>query len=38
MKLMNEIKSEVKGKVVEVVADNAEPVEFGQALFRVEPV
>jgi len=37
MKLMNEIKSEVKGKIVEVVAKNAEPVEFGQVLFIVEP-
>ena len=38
MKLMNEIKSEVKGKVVEVAVENAEPVEFGQPLFVVEPV
>ena len=38
MKLMNEIKSEVKGKVVEVMVDNAQPVEFGQVLFTVEPV
>ena len=38
MKLMNEIKSEVKGKVIEAAVDNAEPVEFGQALFVVEPV
>jgi acetyl-CoA carboxylase biotin carboxyl carrier protein len=37
MKLMNEIKSEVRGKVVEICVDNAEPVEFGQALFRVDP-
>ena len=37
MKLMNEIKSEVRGKVVEVMVENAEPVEFGQALFVVEP-
>ncbi len=37
MKLMNEIKSEVKGKIVDVVAKNAEPVEFGQVLFIVEP-
>jgi len=37
MKLMNEIKSEVRGKVVEVVVENAEPVEFGQTLFVVEP-
>ena len=38
MKLMNEIKSEVKGKVVDIQVDNAEPVEFGQVLFVVEPV
>ncbi|MFP4472269.1 MAG: acetyl-CoA carboxylase biotin carboxyl carrier protein [Candidatus Omnitrophota bacterium] len=37
MKLMNEIKSDVKGKVVEITANNAEPVEFGQPLFVVEP-
>lgn len=37
MKLMNEIKSEVKGKVVDIQVDNAEPVEFGQVLFIVEP-
>ena len=37
MKLMNEIKSEVKGKIVEVAVENAEPVEFGQTLFVVEP-
>lgn len=38
MKLMNEIKSEVRGKVVEIAVDNAQPVEFGQVLFTVEPV
>lgn len=38
MKLMNEIKSEVKGKVVEVLVENANPVEYGQALFMVEPI
>ena len=37
MKLMNEIKSEVKGKVVEVLVENANSVEYGQALFMVEP-
>jgi acetyl-CoA carboxylase biotin carboxyl carrier protein len=37
MKLMNEIKSEVRGKVVEALIDNAQPVEFGQVLFLVEP-
>lgn len=37
MKLMNEIKSEVKGKVVDIQVENAEPVEFGQGLFVIEP-
>ena len=37
MKLMNEIKSEVKGKIIDIQADNAEPVEFGQVLFVIEP-
>ena len=36
MKLMNEIKSEVTGKVVEVLVENANPVEYGQALFMVD--
>jgi oxaloacetate decarboxylase alpha subunit len=36
MKLMNEIKSEVKGRIVEVLAENVEPVEFGQPLFLIE--
>ena len=36
MKLMNEIKSEVRGKIVEVLAHNGDPVEFGQPLFLVE--
>ncbi len=36
MKLMNEIKSEIKGKVLEVLVENAEPVEFGQIMFLVE--
>ena len=38
MKLMNEIKSEVKGKIVEIAVENAVPVEFGQTLFVVDPV
>jgi len=37
MKLMNEIKSEVEGKVVEVLVENGEPLEFGHVLFLVEP-
>jgi oxaloacetate decarboxylase alpha subunit len=38
MKLMNEIKSEVRGKVIDIPVDNAQPVEFGQTLFTVEPL
>jgi acetyl-CoA carboxylase biotin carboxyl carrier protein len=37
MKIMNEIESEVSGVVREVAAQNAQPVEFGQVLFRVDP-
>jgi acetyl-CoA carboxylase biotin carboxyl carrier protein len=37
MKLMNEIESEVSGRIVKVLVDNAQPVEFGQSLFLVEP-
>ncbi|MCM8781241.1 MAG: acetyl-CoA carboxylase biotin carboxyl carrier protein [Candidatus Omnitrophica bacterium] len=38
MKLMNEIKSEIRGKILEILVDNAEPVEFGQPIFLVEPL
>jgi acetyl-CoA carboxylase biotin carboxyl carrier protein len=38
MKLMNEIKSEVKGKVLEILVDNTEPLEFGQPMFLIEPL
>lgn len=38
MKLMNEIKSEIKGKILEILVDNAEPVEFGQPMFIIEPL
>src|ERR1043166_3173621 len=37
MKIMNEIESEVSGVIREVMAQNAQPVEFGQVLFRVDP-
>ncbi|HEV8305669.1 MAG TPA: acetyl-CoA carboxylase biotin carboxyl carrier protein [Gemmatimonadales bacterium] len=37
MKIMNEIESEVAGVVKEVCVQNAQPVEFGQVLFRVDP-
>ncbi len=37
MKVMNEIKAECAGQIVEICVTNAEPVEFGQVLFRVGP-
>ena len=37
MKVMNEIKAERTGEVVEVLVENGEPVEFGQPLFLVKP-
>jgi acetyl-CoA carboxylase biotin carboxyl carrier protein len=37
MKIMNEIESEVAGVVKETLLENAQPVEFGQPLFRVDP-
>lgn len=38
MKLMNEIESDVSGKVVKVMAQNGQAVEYGQTLFLVEPM
>lgn len=37
MKLMNEIESDVAGKVAKVVVENAKPVEYGQVLFLIDP-
>ena len=37
MKLMNELECEVSGTIVEVCVDNAQPVEYGQVLYRVDP-
>jgi len=37
MKLMNELEAEVQGIVREISVENAEPVEYGQVLFRIEP-
>lgn len=37
MKLMNEIEGEVSGQIMEITAQNGEPVEFGQVLMRVNP-
>lgn len=36
MKIMNEIQSEVKGTVVEVLVENGQPVEYGQRLFKIK--
>ncbi len=37
MKLMNEIESEVSGRVAKVLIQNGQPVEFGQTLFLIDP-
>lgn len=37
MKMMNELESEVSGKIVRVLVENGQPVEFGQVLMLVEP-
>ncbi len=37
MKVMNEIKAEVKGTIKKILVDNATPVQFGQPLFLVDP-
>jgi acetyl-CoA carboxylase biotin carboxyl carrier protein len=38
MKLMNEIEAKVAGRIVKVVVENGQPVEFGQPLFLMEPL
>jgi acetyl-CoA carboxylase biotin carboxyl carrier protein len=37
MKLMNEIESEVDGQVIKILAESTKPVEYGQALFHIDP-
>ena len=37
MKVMNEIKAEVKGVVTQILVENAKPVEFGQPMFKIRP-
>ena len=37
MKVFNEIPAECSGQIVAVLVDNGDPVEFGQALFKVDP-
>ncbi|HET8675931.1 MAG TPA: biotin/lipoyl-containing protein, partial [Blastocatellia bacterium] len=36
MKLMNEIQAEVTGEIVKILAENGQPVEYGQPLFAVK--
>jgi acetyl-CoA carboxylase biotin carboxyl carrier protein len=38
MKLMNEIESKVAGRIVKILVENAQPVEYGQPLFLIEPL
>lgn len=38
MKLFNEVKAEVSGKIVKMMVEDASPVEYGQVLFLVEPI
>lgn len=38
MKLMNEIEVETRGKIIEILVDDAEPVEYGEPLFIIEPL
>jgi len=37
MKLMNELEAEVAGTIVKIAVENAEPVEYGQVLFHIQP-
>jgi acetyl-CoA carboxylase biotin carboxyl carrier protein len=38
MKVMNEIKAEVRGVITQCLVENAKPIEFGQPLFRIRPL
>ena len=38
MKIMNEIKAEINGTIEQICVQNGQPVEFGQALFKIKPV
>ena len=38
MKVMNEIKAEVRGVITQLLVENAKPVEFGQPLFKIRPI
>ncbi len=38
MKLMNEIESEIDGKIIEILVQDSQPVEYGEILFKIEPL
>ena len=38
MKVMNEITSDIRGRIVEIPVEDGHPVEYGQVLFRIEPL
>jgi acetyl-CoA carboxylase biotin carboxyl carrier protein len=38
MKMMNEIEAEFRGRIIKIVVENGRPVEYGEALFLIEPV
>ena len=37
MKIMNEIKAETRGEIIEILVENGQPVEYGQPMFRIIP-
>lgn len=38
MKMMNEIQAEVRGRVIRILVDNGQPIEYEQPLFLLEPL
>jgi acetyl-CoA carboxylase biotin carboxyl carrier protein len=38
LKVMNEIESDINGKIVKILVENGQPVEYGQELFYIEPM
>ena len=38
MKLMNEIEAEFKGKIMSILVENGQPVEYGEPLFEIDPL
>ena len=38
LKVMNEIESDIEGKVIKILVENGQPVEYGQELFYIEPI